>query len=165
MPQGDTDKVRAYATQLVEKERHEGKTRITLRSGDIHRAIGLKNAYPTVGQALNGKTFHDMARVKLVDYYGAKSRNGSDSNFVFEILNPAKRASEYERSVPNYPKRETGILPDPMVRRESKEDIIKKLTERIDELTQDDFENLVRAYAQAKGFSNIELSLVLKLKE
>ena len=48
---------------------------------------------------------------------------------------------------------------------ESKEEIIRKLTERIDELTQDEFENLVRAYAQAKGFSNVELSFVLKFNE
>ena len=48
---------------------------------------------------------------------------------------------------------------------ESKEDIIAKLHKRIDELTHDEFESIVRAYAKAKGFSNVELSLVLKLKE
>ncbi len=47
---------------------------------------------------------------------------------------------------------------------ESKEDIISKLTERMDELTQDEFENLVLAYARAKGFSSVEVSFTMKIE-
>ena len=47
---------------------------------------------------------------------------------------------------------------------ESKEDIIAKLTERMDELTQDEFENLVQAYARAKGFSSVEVSFTMKME-
>ena len=52
----------------------------------------------------------------------------------------------------------------PGIHTESKEEIIGKLTERIDELTQDEFENLVQAYARAKGFSSVEVSFTMKIE-
>ena len=143
MAQGDADRSRKYATQLVEEARSRGESRITLRVGDIHDHLGMKLAHANVCQALEGREFHEQSKVKLIDYCGAPSRRSSNSYFEFEILHPT----------------------DTPLGVESKENIIEKLTERIDELTQDEFESIVRAYAKAKGFSNVELSFTLRFRE
>lgn len=86
MPKGDANRIREYATRLVEQARREGKERITIRSGDVHDALGLKQAYPNVGQALGGAIFHRQAGVELVAYRGVPSMHGANSYFVFNIL-------------------------------------------------------------------------------
>ena len=99
MPVGDADRVRDYATTIVEAKRHAGEKELTLRAGDIHDALGLRLAQANVCQALNGRRFHEQARVKLVGYEGVASRAGSNSYFTFEILehevdDPIEESSE-----------------------------------------------------------------------
>ena len=86
MPRGDADKIRDYATGLVEQARREGKGRITIRAGDVHDALELKRAHANVCQVLDGDIFHRRAGVKIVDYDLPPSGRGANAEFVFSIL-------------------------------------------------------------------------------
>ena len=86
MPKGDVNKIREYAMGLVEQARREGRGSITIRVGDVHKALGLRQAHPNVVKALNEEIFHRQARVKLVDYEGPPTRMVSTAKFVFSIL-------------------------------------------------------------------------------
>ncbi len=86
MPEGNADRIREYATGLVEQARREGRESITIRADDVRKALGLRQAHPTVGKVLNEEIFHRQARVKLVDYEGPPSRMISTAKFVFSIL-------------------------------------------------------------------------------
>ena len=86
MPQGDANRIRDYATRLVEQYRREGKNRITIRAGDVHDALGLRQAHPNVCQALGGNIFHRKAGGKLVDCDLPPSGQGANAEFMFSIL-------------------------------------------------------------------------------
>ena len=86
MPTGDAERVRDYATKLVEDKRGAGEKDVTLRAGDIHDALGLRLAHANVCQVLDGRRFHEQAYVKLLGYEGVESRAGANSYFTFEIL-------------------------------------------------------------------------------
>ena len=108
MPVGDADRIRDYATKIVEAKRREGKKEVTFRAGDIHNALGLRLAHANVCQALDGRRFHEQARVKLVRYEGVDSRAGSNSYFTFEILehevdDPIEESSEPVSAVEHVP--------------------------------------------------------------
>ena len=86
MPEGDADRIREYATGLVEQARREGKGRITIRAGDVHKALGLRHAHPNVCQAIRGNKFHSKAGVNLVDCDLPPSGQGANAYFIFSIL-------------------------------------------------------------------------------
>ena len=87
MPVGDADKIRGYATCLVEDARREGKTTITFRAGDIHDALGLIQAHPNVCQVLKGEFFHTQARVEFLRYvHRPPSGQGANLEIEFKIL-------------------------------------------------------------------------------
>ena len=67
MPQGDANRIREHATGLVEQARREGRDRITIRAGDVHKALGLRQAHRNVCQTLEGGIFPREAGVNLVD--------------------------------------------------------------------------------------------------
>ena len=96
MPAGDAKRIRDYATEVVEEERHQGKTSVTIRSGDIHDALRLRMAHANVGQVLDGSKFHNQANVKLVGYTGPNARRGSNAKFTFEILERERHGSVEE---------------------------------------------------------------------
>jgi hypothetical protein len=58
------DRIRMFA--LERWPRGEGKTAITIRAGDVHRAMGLPNAMPAVCSALGSHKFASMAGVTLL---------------------------------------------------------------------------------------------------
>ena len=138
MPVGDADRIRDYATRLIEKVRLEGETRITIRSGDVHDALGLTLAHANVCQVLDGRKFHMQARVRLIEYRGAQSRASSNSYFDFEIL--------------------------PSVETETKEDTTESFRDRILELSPSEFQKLAQEYLKAKGFADAEIEITIKMK-
>ena len=138
MPAGDADRIRNYATRLVEDARREGNARITLRSGDIHDALGLTLAHANVCQVLDGRKFHAQACVRLIEYSGAPSRASSNSYFEFEILPLSQNASEERFS--------------------------KGWRGRVLELSPSEFQELVREYLKAKGFDGTEIEITIRMK-
>ena len=87
MPTGDADRIRRYLCQRVKEARQAGEVRVTLRAGDVHRALGLVNAYPNVCQVLEGEKFHSQATVEIVRYvYRPPSGRGANLTIEFRVL-------------------------------------------------------------------------------
>ena len=57
MPVGDADRIRRYLCRRIEGARQAGEKQVTLRAGDVHRALGMSNVYANVCQVLEGKKF------------------------------------------------------------------------------------------------------------
>ena len=85
MAVGDTDNIRRYAPQLIEDARREGKTRITIRVGDVRNELGVKN-YSDVFRVLKSDEFYTQTGVQLIYDRGVPSRAGANVYLEFEIL-------------------------------------------------------------------------------
>jgi len=73
------DQIRQYVIdELVEPARAAGESVLTMRSGDIHKAMGLDNRMPAVCSALDAAKFYDEAGVRLV------SRSGPNQSSTVE---------------------------------------------------------------------------------
>ncbi|MYC08352.1 MAG: hypothetical protein F4X57_14480 [Chloroflexi bacterium] len=166
MPVGDSDKVRNYGTQLVEEVRREGRTRITLRAGDIHSALRLTMAHGTVCQALGGVKFHKQAGVKLVgvDDSKAPSRAGANVYFEFEILPTAGNTKPLSRDELLSRLGYSALNSSPEVERQTERNINQDIREHIFELSPSEFQELIREYLKAKGFADAEMEIVIRMK-
>ena len=171
MPAGDADRIRDYATRLVEDARRVGESRIKFRAGDIREALQIRNN-SSVCQALDGPSFHKQAGVELLAYSGVPSRAGANAYFEFEILASSNSQTE---GVPNDSLEETPLISNQDLKEDSnrsgKEDLLtahsgnsgeaeitKSLLERMIELSPDQFENLVGEFLKSKGFSDVEVT-------
>ena len=91
MPTGDADRIRRYLCQRVEEARQVGKTRVTFRAGDVHKALGLVHAHSNVCQVLQGKGFHSLATVEFARcVYRPPSGQGANLTIEFRLLPKAK---------------------------------------------------------------------------
>lgn len=173
MPQGDADMIREHATGLVEQARREGRERITIRSGDVHDALKLKQAHSNVGQALDGAKFHKQAHVELVDYHGVDSRRGSNSEFVFSILPLGTRSPgiQFSGTRPS-DTRISNTRPSGTRRRITRAEITRSLgilppsiwRKQVLELPIEEFQELFSDYLKAKGFSDADVEIVIRMK-
>ena len=173
MPPGDADMIREYATGLVEQARREGMERITIRAGDVHDALDLRQAHANVGQALEGAKFHQQARVKLVDYRGVRSRRGSNSEFVFSILSLGTRSPGIQSSGTRpSDTRLSNTRPSVTRRRINRDEITRSLgilppsiwRKQVLELPIEEFQELFSEYLKAKGFSDADVEIVIRMK-
>jgi hypothetical protein len=83
------DRIRQFAVDhYILPARAQGRVEITIRAGDVHRAMGLTNHYPAVCNAIGYQKFFEMARVTLIDRDGPA--NGGNVYFKFS-LNRAPR--------------------------------------------------------------------------
>jgi hypothetical protein len=65
------DQIRQYVIEeLIDPARQAGKGELTVRSGDVHKAMGLDNRMPAVCGALDAVKFYDEAGVRLVTRSG-----------------------------------------------------------------------------------------------
>lgn len=80
-----SDSVREYVgAHFVEPARYRGDTEVTIRSGDVHEALGFKNRLPLVCSALGTQVFEDQYRLKRLSIEGPL--NGSSTVFRFKLL-------------------------------------------------------------------------------
>ena len=82
----DADDIRVFACQrYVEPARKAGKKRVTIRMGDVHKAMmGLKDRLPAVCSAIQAEKFWTGCRVALLDQQGPLQ--GSNRLLTFEVL-------------------------------------------------------------------------------
>lgn len=79
------DEVRAYCKEhYIEAARHACKKTVSIRSGDVHAALGYKNRYPLVCSAIGSNKFEEMCNVKRISVEGPI--NGVNTVFTFEII-------------------------------------------------------------------------------
>ena len=163
MPVGDAERIRDYATRLVENARRDGETRITICSGDVHKALGLSQAYANVGQSLEGGTFQRQAKVRLVDYRGVPSHRGANACFTYEIL-PATNRDIRSLITPQDVEQESVMVVGSSTGPEPQDNLNKSLHENILQLTPSEFQELAREYLKAKGFDDAEIEITIRMK-
>lgn len=78
------DAIREFALdQIVVPARLGGQTSVTIRAGDLHRAMGLSNAMPAVCSVLGGNRFTELAGVRLLERTGPAA--GSNVWFTYAL--------------------------------------------------------------------------------
>ncbi len=77
------DLVRRKVAELIEAARNGGEAQLTLRSGDVLKAVGLAgNYYPNVCNAMRGKKLQQLASVRIVE---RKGRDGANFYVVYGL--------------------------------------------------------------------------------
>jgi hypothetical protein len=81
----DSDRIRSFVERkLFAPARADGQKFITVAAREVHDRLGLKNAFPTVCQALAGGKLQHDSRVRLVARDGPE--RSSTTAFRFELL-------------------------------------------------------------------------------
>lgn len=76
--------IRRYLLDSVfEPARRAGKETLTVRAGDVHRAMGLVGRMPNVCQVLSGKRLQEQSRAQLIERRGPNS--GANAEYVFAL--------------------------------------------------------------------------------
>ena len=78
------DRIRKYVLEKkIIPAREMNQRTITIRAGEIHSEMGLKNRMPAVCEALDTDKFIDYAAVNLIERTGPKL--GSSVKWVFAL--------------------------------------------------------------------------------
>ncbi len=136
--------VENYIQPACREGRHTIEVRLSEVSNGVKRDGERAPYYQAIKAALTTQNFQNQRNVTATE--------NAYTSIVFTLRNTESRSRETESMTSPSP--ETG----------SKEDTIAKLTGRIDELTHDEFESLVRAYVEAKGFLDVEITFTMKMK-
>ena len=83
MSQAD-DIRQCVAKRYIEPARREGCNVVSIRAGDVHKAMDLTNRMPAVCSAMGTKKFQDMAHVKVESITGPNQ--GATTTFHYRIL-------------------------------------------------------------------------------
>jgi 5-methylcytosine-specific restriction enzyme B len=78
------DLVREYVLyDTIVPARRAGRIEVTVRAGDVHAAMHLKDRMPAVCGALDAEKFLDLAQVNLVARSGP--HQGANAQWVFRL--------------------------------------------------------------------------------
>jgi hypothetical protein len=78
------DSIRAFVnTTYISPARKAGKKQVTVRAGDVHSAMKLKDKMPAVASALGATTFETTYQVRCTARTGP--HNGANLTFTFEL--------------------------------------------------------------------------------
>jgi hypothetical protein len=78
------DRIRHFVVEnYIAPANAEGRAEITIRAGDIHRAMGLMNSMPSVCQAIASNKFDEIAGTTPLDRTGPA--NGANVYFRFRL--------------------------------------------------------------------------------
>ena len=79
------ERIRLYVLKhYVEPARKARRATITIRAGDIHKAMNLDDRMPAVCDAICTDIFPDMADLKLIRRSGPK--HGANVEFTYTVL-------------------------------------------------------------------------------
>lgn len=80
-----SDEIRAYCrSHYIEPVRARGDYSVTIRVGDVHRDLDLRNRLPQVSAALGTDLFEQECRLRRISIDGPI--NGSSALFTFLLL-------------------------------------------------------------------------------
>lgn len=78
--------IREYIrTRYMEPARNRRETLVTLRAGDIHRELGLKNRVPNVCQVMESRLLEREAGVKVSSKQGPPSGRGTTLTITYTV--------------------------------------------------------------------------------
>jgi hypothetical protein len=69
---------------VIVPARARGEREVSVRAGEIHRHLGLRNRLPAVCAALGATVFSEMASVKVARVSGPA--NGATTEFTFQLV-------------------------------------------------------------------------------
>lgn len=79
------DEVREYcSTHIIAPARLKGAKSVTIRAGEVHRALRFQNRLPLVCSAIGARIFENSLRLKRVSVDGPL--NGANTEFTFILL-------------------------------------------------------------------------------
>jgi 5-methylcytosine-specific restriction protein B len=70
-------------SQYIEPARTAGTKQVSIRAGDVHTAMKLKDRVPAVASDLGAKTFETAYRVRCLGRTGP--HNGGNLTFSYEV--------------------------------------------------------------------------------
>lgn len=80
----DADRIRLCAhNYFIEPARERGASEVAIRAGDVAVAMGLRDAFPNICQALGGEKFQQLARVPAPAY--TEPNPSSSTTFTFRL--------------------------------------------------------------------------------
>jgi 5-methylcytosine-specific restriction enzyme B len=88
----DADRIRMCALNyFIEPAREHGKLEVSIRAGDLAAAMGLKDAFPNICQALGGEKFQQLARVPPPTH--TEPNPSSSTIFTYKLASQAEAAT------------------------------------------------------------------------
>jgi hypothetical protein len=85
-PPANASTIREYIrTRYLEPARLRHETLVTLRAGDIHRELGLRNRVPNVCQVMESKLLEKEAGVKVSSKQGPPSGRGTTLTVTYTV--------------------------------------------------------------------------------
>ena len=79
-----SDEVREYCrSHYIEPARERGDATVTIRSGDVHSALGYRNRYPLVVAAIGTQKFEEANGISRLSVEGPL--NGASTLFTFAL--------------------------------------------------------------------------------
>lgn len=81
----DADRIRQYVLEhYIEPAREEGRDHVEVLVRDVNDALGLKDAWPNICQALAGRKFRDMAQIPEPERIGADQSSATVFRFKLD---------------------------------------------------------------------------------
>ena len=81
----DADRIRQYVLEhYIEPARDEGRDHVKVLVRDVNKALGLKDAWPNICQALGGRMFRDMAQIPEPKRIGADQSSATVFRFKLD---------------------------------------------------------------------------------
>src|ERR1017187_5523335 len=81
------DAIRSFAVkEYIQVARQKGLKRVQITTGDVHRALKLKNRVPNVCNALSSKTFLEENHLVIEDVSGPPSGMGTRVTYTYHLL-------------------------------------------------------------------------------
>lgn len=98
------DEIREFVFEkIIKPAKMRDEPEIVIRAGDIHHDMGLKNAMPSVCNALSGKKFAEFANLSLMERAGP--RNGANVYFTFSMIGSnTPQSLDHQTTDPALPK-------------------------------------------------------------
>ncbi len=85
-PSAKANEIRHFLCQkYFDPARKRSETLVTLRAGDIHREMGLKNRVPSVCQVMESKLLEKEAGVKVSSKQGPPSGRGTTLTVTYTV--------------------------------------------------------------------------------
>jgi hypothetical protein len=97
-PTANAGDIRQYIRlRYLEPARERRETLVTIRAGDIHRELGLRNRVPNVCQVMESKLLEKEAGVKISSKQGPPSGRGTTLTVTYTVeLQRAGTGAEHE---------------------------------------------------------------------
>ena len=97
-----SDQVIQYVQRLyIEPAKKRGDSAVSIKAGDVHKALRWSNRVPSVCQALSSKRFLEQNHLTLIEKQGPPSGLSTTTVFTYRLSTPA---------TPSKPVRKTSLL-------------------------------------------------------